>query len=104
MDWDYTDTVELTEETTKEKLKMPPMFKVILHNDDYTTMEFVVYIIENVFHKSLEEAVNLMLKVHNEGLGVCGIYSAEIAETKVATVTHLAREQDFPLKCTMEEE
>lgn len=78
------------------------MFKVLLHNDDYTTMEFVVHILMLVFRKSLEEATRIMLNVHRKGIGLCGIYSHEVAETKVETVTRLARENGHPLRCTME--
>lgn len=78
------------------------MFKVLLHNDDYTTMEFVVHILMLVFRKSLEEATRIMLNVHREGIGLCGIYSHEVAETKVETVMRLARENGHPLRCTME--
>jgi len=95
---------ELQEETLlEEELKEPPKYKVLLHNDDYTTMDFVVDILMRVFHKSKEEAVAIMLNVHKKGVGVCGIYPAEIAETKVALVHKMARKKGFPLKCTMEE-
>ena len=82
----------------------PPRYKVILHNDDYTTMEFVVEILVNVFGKSLEKATQIMLNVHNKGKAVCGVYPREIAETKVETVHHLAGSRGFPLKSTMEKE
>ena len=82
----------------------PPMYKVMLLNDDYTTMEFVVEVLEYVFQKSPEEAIQIMLNVHRSGVGVCGIYPSEIAETKVDTVLTLARENGFPLKCIMERE
>ena len=82
----------------------PPMFRVILHNDDYTAMEFVVEILIKVFGKSLEKASIIMLNVHRQGKGICGSYTREIAETKVNTVHNLAREQGFPLKSTMEKE
>ncbi len=86
-----------------EQLQEPPKFKVILHNDDYTTMEFVVFVLQKVFAKSETEAVQIMLSVHRNGNGVCGVYTAEVAETKVAQVHHLAKSEGFPLKCTMEE-
>ncbi|RME60482.1 MAG: ATP-dependent Clp protease adapter ClpS [Candidatus Dadabacteria bacterium] len=86
-----------------EELREPKKFKVILLNDDYTTMEFVVDILEKVFNKSPSEATKIMLKVHNEGQAVCGIYPKEIAEAKVETVHRLARKEGFPLMCTMEE-
>lgn len=78
------------------------MYKVLLHNDDYTTMEFVVQVLMLVFHKSVEQATHIMLNVHKRGVGMCGVYTFEVAETKVATVTRLARENGHPLKCTME--
>lgn len=80
------------------------MYRVLLHNDDYTTMEFVVEILMVVFNKSVESATEIMLNVHRKGIGVCGVYTHEIAETKVETVSRLAQENGFPLKCTMEEE
>lgn len=82
----------------------PPMFKVILLNDDYTPMDFVVTILKNVFHKSVQDAECIMLSVHNNGSAVCGIYTYETAETKVAQVGKLAADAGFPLRCTMEEE
>lgn len=86
------------------KLARPPMWKVILHNDDYTTREFVVLVLKGVFHRSEEEAVAIMLHVHNTGLGLAGVYPFDIAETKVERVRTLAREHEFPLLCTMEPE
>jgi ATP-dependent Clp protease adaptor protein ClpS len=88
---------------TKKKLKKPPLYKVLLHNDDYTTKEFVVQILQYVFHKDPAEAVQIMLHVHRKGIGVAGIYPYEIAETKVALVETLARQHEFPLKCSIEE-
>jgi ATP-dependent Clp protease adaptor protein ClpS len=88
----------------REELTEPPMYKVLLLNDDYTTMDFVVDVLKYVFYKSTEEATRIMLNVHNNGVGVCGVYSYEVAETKVNTVDALAREHGFPLKCTMEKE
>ncbi|MDJ0784839.1 MAG: ATP-dependent Clp protease adapter ClpS [Desulfosarcinaceae bacterium] len=82
----------------------PPMYRVLLHNDDYTTMEFVIQVLMQVFHKPVEEATQIMFNVHRSGIGVCGIYSYEVAETKVETVLRLARENGHPLKCTMEKE
>ena len=79
------------------------MYKVLLHNDDYTTMDFVVQILELVFSKAPAEAMQIMLSVHRSGIGVCGVYTAEVAETKVAMVHHLAHEHNYPLKCSMEE-
>jgi ATP-dependent Clp protease adaptor protein ClpS len=89
---------------TKDDVDEPPMYKVLLHNDDYTTMEFVVEILMFVFKKSPEEAVKIMLNVHHKGTGICGIYTFEVSETKVKTVDALAKENGFPLKCTMEKE
>lgn len=86
-----------------EELREPPRYKVLLHNDDYTTMEFVVHILKTIFGKSQVEAIQIMLNVHRKGIGVCGVYTAEVAETKVSLVRHLARKEGFPLKCTMEE-
>jgi ATP-dependent Clp protease adaptor protein ClpS len=90
-------------EKTRPKTQKPPLYKVILHNDDYTTMQFVVEILESVFQKSPAEAHRIMLKVHMEGIGVCGAYPHEVAETKVALVHDRAREHGFPLRASMEE-
>lgn len=86
----------------KPKTKKPPMYKVLLLNDDYTPMEFVVYVLERFFNKSTEEATRIMLHVHQKGVGICGIYTFEVAETKVAQVMDLARQHQHPLQCTME--
>ncbi|MGV8074458.1 MAG: ATP-dependent Clp protease adapter ClpS [Syntrophobacteraceae bacterium] len=94
---------EDAESNVEEVLIEPPMYKVILHNDDYTTMEFVVEILEKVFYKSPAEATQIMLLVHKNGAGVCGVYTTEMAETKVEIVHHLARKNGFPLQCSMEE-
>ncbi len=90
--------------SSRAKEDNPPMYKVLLHNDNYTTMEFVVEILVNVFGKSLEKANQIMLNVHSKGKEVCGIYPLEIAETKVETVFNLASNKGFPLKSTMEKE
>jgi ATP-dependent Clp protease adaptor protein ClpS len=98
---------ELEEEIiseTGDDIDEPPMYKVLLHNDDYTTMEFVVEILILVFRRSPEDAVEIMLNVHHKGVGVCGVYTYEISETKVNTVHALAKQHGFPLKCTMEKE
>jgi ATP-dependent Clp protease adaptor protein ClpS len=95
---------EATVTKSKEKLKKPLLYKVLLHNDDYTTMEFVIYVLTTVFHKTEGEAFTIMLKVHMEGVGVAGIYSYEIAETKAEKVVTLARENEYPLLATVEEE
>ncbi len=88
---------------TEKKVKRPPLYKVLLHNDDYTTKEFVVQVLQYVFHKEQTEAVQIMLHVHKKGIGVAGVYSYEFAETKVALVESLAKEEEYPLKCTLEE-
>ncbi|MCG8635022.1 MAG: ATP-dependent Clp protease adapter ClpS [Desulfobacterales bacterium] len=90
--------------SSRSKEDLPPMYKVLLHNDDYTTMEFVVDILVRVFGKSLDKATQIMLNVHNKGKEVCGIYPRQIAETKVETVHNLASKSGFPLKSTMEKE
>jgi len=87
----------------EEELQEPRMYRVLLHNDDYTTMEFVIGILVEVFHKSAEQAAAIMLSVHEKGVGVCGVYPHEVAETKVAAVHSRARRAGFPLKSTMEE-
>jgi ATP-dependent Clp protease adaptor protein ClpS len=89
-------------ERPKEKTKRPEMFKVVLLNDDYTTMEFVVLVLEQVFNKPSDEAHRIMLEVHVKGRGVCGSYTYEIAETKVSTVHEMARENGFPLRAMIE--
>jgi ATP-dependent Clp protease adaptor protein ClpS len=96
------DDAVITE--SKPKVEKPPLYKVLLHNDNYTTMEFVVVILISVFHHSEGDAIRIMLQVHNKGMGVAGVFTREIAETKVAQVTELAQQHEFPLLCTMEEE
>lgn len=86
----------------RKKLDEPPLYKVLLHNDDYTTMEFVILILEKVFLKTTAEATRIMLNVHNQGIGIAGVYTREVAETKVAIVLDLARKNEYPLLCTME--
>src|SRR5438034_9008711 len=88
---------------TKKKLKKPPLYKVLLHNDDYTTKEFVVQLLQYVFHKEHTAAVQIMLHVHKKGIGVAGVYTYEITETKVARVEKLAREHEEPQEGKMEE-
>ncbi len=87
----------------EQQVKQPTLFRVVLHNDDYTTMEFVVEVLENVFLMHPAQAYRVMLQVHNQGRGVCGVYPLEIAETKVAVVHRLARERGFPLMASVEE-
>lgn len=96
------ETKEESEVRTDDGVQEPHMFRVLLHNDDYTTMEFVVYVLMKVFRKSMEEATSIMLNVHKLGVGICGVYTFEVAETKVETVIRMARENGHPLKCTME--
>jgi ATP-dependent Clp protease adaptor protein ClpS len=100
----YPDFQKEIHEVIEEKTTEPPMYKVLLHNDDYTTKAFVVEILMAVFNKSIEEATSLMWHVHRNGSGVCGIYPYEMAETKVNLVMMLARENGFPLKISMERE
>ena len=88
----------------KAKTKLPKKYKVLLHNDDYTTMEFVVIVLQKFFNKNSEEATAIMLQVHNDGAGVCGVYTYEIAETKSSQVLKFARDNGHPLKCTIEAE
>ncbi|MBW2604194.1 MAG: ATP-dependent Clp protease adapter ClpS [Deltaproteobacteria bacterium] len=98
---------ELEEDVISEAgddIDEPHMYKVLLHNDDYTTMEFVVEILMIVFSKSPEDAVRIMLNVHHKGIGICGVYTYEVSETKMNAVHTLARQHGFPLKCTMEKE
>lgn len=88
----------------RQKVKRPPRYKVILHNDDYTTMEFVIYVLEQIFGKTKEESFAIMLLVHNEGRGVCGVYTYEVAETKMKKVSLEAKKDGHPLLCTIEPE
>lgn len=92
----------LTESETK--LEKPNLYKVILHNDDFTTMEFVVFILKHVFNKGDAEAFAIMLKVHNEGIGIAGIYPYEVANMKAEKATNLSKAHEYPLLCTVEEE
>ena len=97
-------TDEQLSSRTPDETREPHMFRVLLHNDDYTTMEFVVEVLMYVFNKSPESAAKIMMDVHKQGIGECGVYTHEVAETKVDTVHNLARESGFPLRCTMEQE
>ena len=92
----------LAVQEAKPKLKRPPLYSVVLLNDDYTPMEFVVHVLESFFNMERERAVRVMLQVHTQGKGVCGVFSREIAETKVAQVNDYSRENNHPLLCTME--
>ncbi|MBC7911189.1 MAG: ATP-dependent Clp protease adaptor ClpS [Pyrinomonadaceae bacterium] len=96
------DGLVLTEDETR--LEKPPLYKVLIHNDNFTTMEFVIYVLHNIFQHTESEAVLIMWNVHIQGVGVAGIYPYEIAEMKVAKVTSLAEANEFPLLCTIEEE
>jgi ATP-dependent Clp protease adaptor protein ClpS len=96
------DTDVLTESETK--LEKPKLFKVLLHNDDFTTMDFVVFILQYVFMRDMAEAVSIMLKVHNEGVGLAGVYPFEVATMKADKAMNLARSREYPLLCTVEEE
>jgi ATP-dependent Clp protease adaptor protein ClpS len=87
---------------TRPKTQKPPMYKVLLLNDDYTPMEFVVHVLERFFSKPREEATRIMLHVHQKGVGLCGVYTYEVAETKVTQVIDFARQHQHPLQCTME--
>lgn len=86
----------------KQKLQAPRMYKVLMHNDDYTTMEFVILVLQKFFNKTSPEAQAIMLEVHTRGFGICGIYTYEVAESKVAKVVKYARDNGHPLKCSTE--
>ena len=103
---DETGTGTITRHKTKteRKLQKPPRYKVLLHNDDYTTREFVVEVLKVVFHRPEPEAVQIMLHVHNSGVGVAGVYTLEVAEMKVRTVETLARQREYPLMLSIEPE
>jgi ATP-dependent Clp protease adaptor protein ClpS len=90
-------------EAEKAKVKPPPLYKVMLLNDDYTPMDFVVVVLQTVFAMSREKATQVMLQVHREGMGVCGTYTREVASAKVEQVINIARKHQHPLQCTMEE-
>ena len=97
------DAGVVTQTRTQRKLKKPKLFKVLVHNDDYTTMEFVVFVLMSIFHRSEIDAVQIMLHVHKNGIGVAGVYTYEVAETRIAQVEALARQHEYPLRCSMEE-
>ena len=103
-DEDGGDTGTGTITRTRTKTKKPSMYKVLLLNDDYTPMEFVVYVLQRFFSKNAEDATKIMLHVHQNGVGICGVFTYEVAETKVSQVMDLARQHDHPLQCTMEKE
>lgn len=102
-DRDNDDRTDLVTKT-RPKTKRPSLYKVLLLNDDYTPMEFVVHVLERFFKKNRQEATSIMLHVHQKGVGICGVYTYEIADTKVAQVTDFARQHQHPLQCTMEKE
>ncbi len=91
-----------TETDRKPEVREPPLYKVLLHNDDYTSMEFVVLVLEKVFSKSIPEATRIMLNVHHQGIGIAGVFPKEVAETKVAIVHDLAQKNEYPLRCSIE--
>ncbi len=97
---DAEKTIEKTKQ--KEEVKEPDMYRVVLHNDDYTTMEFVVEVIMKVFHKSVMDATNIMLRIHKQGKGTVGTFTQDVAQTKAQQVHKMARQRDFPLKATVE--
>jgi ATP-dependent Clp protease adaptor protein ClpS len=99
-DYELDESV-ITEEETR--LKKPPLYKVLLHNDDFTTMEFVVYILRTIFKLTEADAFAIMLKVHHEGVGIAGVYTYEVAQMKVEKVKALAEANEYPLLCTIEE-
>lgn len=99
-----TEGGTITKTRTEERVQRPRMWRVLLHNDDYTTREFVVDVLRSIFYHSEGEAVRIMLHVHHQGVGVAGVFSREIAETKIHRVEKLAREREYPLRLTMEPE
>jgi ATP-dependent Clp protease adaptor protein ClpS len=88
---------------TDSRIQEPKQFRVLMHNDHYTTMDFVVQVLQTIFNKPPVEAIHIMMTIHNQGTGVCGVYTAEIAETKVHNVHLVARENGYPLRCSLEE-
>lgn len=94
----------VTRPKADRKVAKPPMWKVLLHNDDYTTRDFVVWILQGIFHRSEADAVAIMMHVHQSGVGLAGVYTHDVAETKVEQVRALAKKNEFPLLCTMEPE
>jgi ATP-dependent Clp protease adaptor protein ClpS len=93
---------ELTITESRTRLKKPPLYKVLLHNDDFTTMEFVVYVLQTIFQRTEADSVRVMLQVHTQGVGVAGVYTFEVAEMKAAKVASLAQSSEYPLLCTVE--
>ncbi|PHS71675.1 MAG: ATP-dependent Clp protease adapter ClpS [Cycloclasticus sp.] len=101
--FEHDDDGGLAVQEAKPKLQKPPMYKVLLLNDDFTPMDFVVSILQSIFYKEKEEAVRITMNVHTAGIGVCGVYTKEVAETKVQQVITYAQEHQHPLQCTMEQ-
>ncbi|MFZ8944063.1 MAG: ATP-dependent Clp protease adapter ClpS [Methylophilaceae bacterium] len=99
---DINHSENLKLKPSKIKPKLPSLYKVVILNDDYTPMEFVVHVVQTVFNKTHDEATRLMLKIHTEGMGVCGMYPLEIAETKMNQVLNFAKEEQHPLQCIIE--
>jgi ATP-dependent Clp protease adaptor protein ClpS len=99
-----TSESTLTQTRTEQELERPRMWRVLLHNDDYTTQDFVVFVLESVFHKPRGEAFSIMMSVHRSGMGIAGVYTRDVAETKMKTTKQLAEEHEFPLLVTMEPE
>ncbi len=97
------ETEESASAEAEDETRQPPLFRVLIHNDDYTTMDFVVYVLQAVFHRSESDAIRLMLQVHQQGAGVAGIFTFEIAEMKATETMELARANEYPLLCTLEE-
>lgn len=95
---------DIAVEEASPKIKQPPMYKVVLFNDDYTPMDFVVFILQRFFSKNADESTKIMWQVHTRGKGICGVYTRDIAETKVVTVNDFSREHEHPLLCAMEPE
>ena len=100
----YPNTGDLTDQDLKSKLKKPAMYKVILLNDDFTPMDFVVYLLKTYFNKPQEEASKIMIEVHKKGSGICGVFTYEIAETKIYKVLDISRKNGHPLQCILEED
>lgn len=104
-DENFSDGVQVLEKPViKPKNRRPSLYKVLLLNDDYTPMDFVIHVLERYFHKNRDEATSIMLNVHREGVGICGVYTYEVAETKVMQVMEFARQSQHPLQCVMEKE
>lgn len=101
---EFPDSIADVLTESEAKLEKPRLFKVLLHNDDFTTMEFVVFVLEHVFKRTEAEAFVIMMKVHNEGVGVAGIYPYEVAQMKSEKAMNLARAREFPFLCTVEQE